>query len=172
MWAIIDSNEGVDQKKEKVLDPSKLASRYLQWYRSGPFDIGNATNSAMNNIKKNGVEQHEQAKADTASSNKRSKSNGCLMRMTPLAVWAANLIAQKDYKAFKQAISTDVLFTHPNVIANEGVFVYCAAIGHLLTSKTANKKKRAQEAIDLAFTLAKSDLAATVEDGEQIIAWL
>lgn len=103
------------------------------------------------------------------------------MRITPLAMWASNLVAceNPNYKAFKQVISVDVSFTHPLPIVHEASFVYSALIAQLLNSKTVDLTQRAHDAVVLAYTLAQSDLADTVEynDGNSkdlisILTWL
>jgi len=52
-------------------------------------------------------------------------SNGALMRITPLAVWASGLTEAKD---LKDAVVADTEFTHPNPLAQEAIFIYCASI--------------------------------------------
>ena len=47
------------------------------------------------------------------------------MRITPMAVWCSNLSDPKDVKA---AVVSDVEFTHPNILNQEAIFIYVAAI--------------------------------------------
>jgi len=46
--------------------------------------------------------------------NYESMSNGSLMKITPLAVWGANL---KDLQDVKDMVVADVEFLHPNPLA-------------------------------------------------------
>lgn len=64
----------------------------------------------------------------------QSISNGSLMRVTPLAVWASNLLSakreekDKDIEEFKKVIVADTTFTHPHNLVHETVFIYSAVI--------------------------------------------
>lgn len=59
----------------------------------------------------------------------KSTSNGCLMRITPLAVWGCRLSPSDLY----EAVLYQTALTHTNPIAIEGCFLYCYAIGRLIT---------------------------------------
>jgi ADP-ribosylglycohydrolase len=54
-----------------------------------------------------------------------SRSNGSLMRCTPIAVWASGIEKEND---FYKAIEADVRFTHPNKLVIDSVYLYCTAI--------------------------------------------
>jgi ADP-ribosylglycohydrolase len=54
-----------------------------------------------------------------------SRSNGSLMRCTPIAVWASDIEKESD---FYEAIKADVRFTHPNKLVIDSVYLYCTAI--------------------------------------------
>ena len=71
------------------------------------------------------------------------------MRITPLAVWASAL---EDIKDVKAAVIQDAEFTHPNQLAQEAIFIYVAAVQHLL--KNPKGKYRARGAFGLALTLS------------------
>jgi len=67
------------------------------WLNSNPFDIGITTQTALSVIDLNKIDpiaSFENTKSDT-----RSLSNGCLMRVTPLAVWGYNLPKDDLYHA-------------------------------------------------------------------------
>ena len=57
-----------------------------------------------------------------------SLSNGCLMRVTPLAVWSHKLSPQNIYKVCR----IDTKCTHGNLTAIKVVSTYCVGIAHLL----------------------------------------
>ena len=68
------------------------------------------------------------ARTRAAESNKTSASNGSLMRMTPLIVWASGL----NTSDFKEAIDRDREMTHPYQLVEDAGFLYGLAIRHLL----------------------------------------
>ena len=90
---------------------------------SEPFDIGNTTFSALHIIditKLNPVASFNQTEKVT----KRSESNGCLMRITPIAVWAQKLSPEDLFEAVKY----QTMFTHSNERAIMACYLYCFAI--------------------------------------------
>ena len=62
----------------------KVCQQYRMWIQSCPFDIGNNTKGTLGKLGK-----ADKAKAEAYSKFKNYFSNGSLMRVTPLAVWAA-----------------------------------------------------------------------------------
>jgi len=64
-----------------------------------------------------------------------SESNGCLMRITPLAVWGHRLPKDQLYQAVKLQTS----LTHSNQIAIDASYLYCFAIVLLINGKTAKQ---------------------------------
>jgi ADP-ribosylglycohydrolase len=61
----------------------------------------------------------------------KSESNGCLMRITPQAVWGYKLTPNELYEAVK----LQTLFTHSNPVAISASYLYCYAIGKLIKGK-------------------------------------
>ena len=52
--------------------------------------------------------------------NKNSRSNGCLMRIAPMAVWLAELVKDCDdsrYETFKTIIKADLELTHSDKLS-------------------------------------------------------
>ncbi len=78
--------------------------------------------------------------------NMGSRSNGSLMRCTPIAVWASSLESESE---FYKAIEADVRFTHPNKLVIDSVYLYCTAIKYLLINP--DDKKRASKAFEHAY---------------------
>jgi ADP-ribosylglycohydrolase len=107
-----------------------VAHAYLKWIDSRPFDVGNATSSALyvskDDYQIDGLAQKVQARA--AKFNKASQANGCLMRATPLAVAGLKL----NHQSIIQIVKNDVSLTHPHPICIEATTAYVLAIRHLL----------------------------------------
>ena len=68
----------------------------------------------------------------------------------------------------KEAIAADVHFTHANPVVIELIFLYQVAIGYLLNCPNAND--RGVKAFDIAYKLANSELANTVQDNGSVSA--
>lgn len=94
---------------------------------SNPFDIGITTRNALQVIEVRHPDpfvSFEQVK----NTNWNSESNGCLMRITPLAVWGYRLQPEDLYEAVK----LQTALTHSNKTAIDSCYLYCFAIGHLI----------------------------------------
>lgn len=100
---------GLVQGKKGVFKKDEVARFYGKWITSKPFDIGQTTRTALGCLQFNPV--YEAAKEAAAQSNSRSLSNGGLMRLTPLAVWASNI---DDVDRHFNLIAMEQMMTHPN----------------------------------------------------------
>jgi ADP-ribosylglycohydrolase len=82
------------------------------WAESRPFDIGNNARSTIGMMDRvQGVKNLAAFALEHGAKSTKSKSNGSLMRIAPLAVWASNITEIED---LKKIISLDVSFTHSN----------------------------------------------------------
>lgn len=114
--------------REGQYDANLVARYYIDWAYSDPFDMGIATGNAL---RVHGYELGEAAKIvfkAAGDSNKGSKANGALMRITPLAVAAAKY-SEED--AIRFAI-VDSRMTHPHVTCGEVNAAYVLAVRHLI----------------------------------------
>lgn len=73
--------------------------------------------------------------------NVTSESNGCLMKITPLAIWAHRL----QDEDLDKAVRAEVSLTHPNERVQEACVCYCLCIKNLIKNK--GDRKGAIEAI-------------------------
>ena len=107
MLGILDFEEGSLQKC--------IAKRYVDWFNSDPIDIGTTTSNALS-ILDNYFEFKEvgftKSVKDIGVRNYKFKSNGCLMRITPLAVYVNKL----DDKEIQEYTKMDLSLTHSNRI--------------------------------------------------------
>jgi ADP-ribosyl-[dinitrogen reductase] hydrolase len=107
----------------------KIAMEYLAWYRSPPFDIGNATATGLEGgLAAAPGRVHEGMWRAAAAASAGSKANGALMRATPLGIWGGRM-TEEDLAA---AASDDSGLTHPNPTCRHASAVYCIAIRHLV----------------------------------------
>lgn len=83
-----------------TINSDRIAKNYNDWYRSKPFDIGNATRNSV--VHKNSKDMMEAARKMNIRSLSEygddNLSNGMLMRLTPLAVTIAGFIHGYEHK--------------------------------------------------------------------------
>jgi ADP-ribosylglycohydrolase/fructose-1,6-bisphosphatase/inositol monophosphatase family enzyme len=87
-------------------DRDKVLDAYREWMQTRPIDIGETTERGLL-----GLHTTE------------SESNGSLMRVSPIGVWAAG-----DPARAAAAAREDSALTHPNPVCVEACAAYCAAI--------------------------------------------
>ncbi|MFM7736353.1 MAG: ADP-ribosylglycohydrolase family protein, partial [Alphaproteobacteria bacterium] len=92
-------------------DPEVVRTVYGEWRKTGPFDIGITTAA--------GIEGAPLVD---------SKSNGSLMRVSPLAVHGA----YRDRDALVRDARADSRLTHPNATCIDSVAAFCVAIAHAI----------------------------------------
>ena len=108
MQGLVNSNK----ESKGVLDGDEIAQKYQKWMLSPPFDIGFTTTNALGGLKYKPL--WSTAEYDASSQNKNSLSNGGLMRMTPLSVWASNISDPAKHFA---VVKAEQSMTHPNIMA-------------------------------------------------------
>ncbi|MEI7970789.1 MAG: ADP-ribosylglycohydrolase family protein [Betaproteobacteria bacterium] len=110
-------------------DADRVAQKYLDWYGSRPFDVGNATANAFS-VRVPGGQGVASAVRAAAQRNSASKANGALMRAAPLGVWGARLTPE----ALRVAACDDTSLSHPHVTCQFATAAYVIAIRHLMVS--------------------------------------
>jgi len=106
---------------EGTFDPERVFALYLAWYASKPFDIGDTTRAPL--AAAVGLTGAEALARAAAAANRASESNGSLMRVSPLGVFAAGRPDQAA--AWARA---DSALTHPNIVCQEACAAFAAAI--------------------------------------------
>ena len=89
---------------------------YIQWYNSGPFDMGNTTARAL---------------GASAKPDRESQANGAMMRISPLAVFHARKLMMADDFSLKELDGDAILdayITHPNCSCVEANVLYSRAL--------------------------------------------
>ena len=84
----------------------KVCFRYKQWYNSGPFDCGSTVRGSLGALTRHWRElrddwtmiiretQSKDIYLVAEAVNNMSKSNGSLMKICPLAVWATEVLKE------------------------------------------------------------------------------
>ena len=111
----------------QTLNLNLIQKYFGMWYQSNPFDIGNTTHAALRVIDINKLDPTISFK-NTLECTKTSKSNGCLMRITPLALYCSSMNKDDMY----MAITLETMFTHPLKLAIDACYLYCYAIKLLI----------------------------------------
>lgn len=106
----------------------RVASHYLRWISSAPFDVGNATRMAMDCNRQGQTPVHLQMRANALAHNRDSKANGALMRSSPLGIWSVRLNERETVEA---ALS-DAGLTHPNLTCQWANAAYVSALRYLM----------------------------------------
>ena len=82
IWALLDGKGTFNAKK--------YSEWYLKWYQSPPFDIGITTTNAIKAWEEN-PNSFYAAKVASKEKNKKSRSNGTLMKISPMIVWTSKM---------------------------------------------------------------------------------
>jgi ADP-ribosylglycohydrolase len=113
MHALIKSSQ-LSKPGFARLNTEWIGHYFKMWMNSPPFDIGNTTKSALGSLTMTETNYTQAAYGSAKDRNGSSISNGSMMRCTPMAVWASGI---QDIEKFKEAVYSDVKFTHSNIIA-------------------------------------------------------
>lgn len=149
-------------------DPAALreatALRYRDWVASDPFDIGATTAASLGCLRKEphrtNAERSGAAVTMEAAAAERcmvSKANGSLMRISPLAVWAAS----RPRDEVLRAVRADVTLSHPNPACVDAACAYVLAVASLVRAPG-----------DVARALDEATSWATEHAGEEVRTWL
>lgn len=121
--------------RERSYVRDKVLDAYREWLQTRPIDIGETTERGLL-----GLHTTE------------SESNGSLMRISPVGIWAAG-----DPQLAAATARTDSALTHPNPVCVESCAAFCAAIAagvagasreEMVMSALAHCSGRAREAIE------------------------
>ena len=122
---------------ERAFQPEKILEKYREWLQTRPVDIGATTERGLLGL-------------HTTD----SESNGSLMRVSPIGVWAAG-----DPARAAETARADSALTHKNPLCVEACAGYAAAIAAgvagasreaMREAALANCRGRAREAIETA----------------------
>ncbi len=108
-----------------------VAESYIQWAKSKPFDIGTATQNALLEARP-GESASESVYEAAEAYNAFSQANGCLMRISPLAVTGSGYPwkSPHTWKAFQK----DARMTHPHANCVQATIIYGTTITNLISA--------------------------------------
>ncbi|MFO1026046.1 MAG: inositol monophosphatase family protein [Acetobacteraceae bacterium] len=104
-------------------DAEAAAEAYARWYLSAPFDCGNTTAIAFSAA---AGASGSKAEAALRGASRDSQSNGSLMRVAPVGVWAGSS------EAAAAAAKADSALSHPHPVCLAACAAFAAAIAAAL----------------------------------------
>lgn len=128
----------------------EVAQAYSDWYKSGPFDVGQTCARAFGSI----VLAEQQGPLSRLMMRKAkeynmlSEANGALMRSTPIPVYYSD----QDPRTVAKYARQDAMLSHPNEACQDANAIYAVAIAHLI-----QHPGDAEGAIKLAESLTACD---------------
>ena len=121
-------------------DPEDAASAYGRWYASGPFDCGHATALAFGAAA--AARSGQKAEAAKRGADQGTQSNGALMRIAPIGIWAT------DPDEAARIAAADASLSHPHPVCRAACAAFAASISAALAG--ADRKAMMQTALRIA----------------------
>lgn len=115
--------------KDGVFDVETVATHYISWLKSGPFDKGKTVSNALWGSS-DATECYK-----NAMRTKSSESNGGLMRITPLAVYCSLFDDDVQVESFVRA---EQALTHANKTVQDAAVAYVLTIRSLIRNGTSD----------------------------------
>lgn len=109
----------------------KVAKEYIDWHKSGPFDMGRTCGMAFGS-----ASDAESMTNNAAKYNMLSEANGSLMRIAPLAMWAYSWATPKEIIDMARLEAT---LSHPNRRCQDANAMYCLALSYVLKNHGDSK---------------------------------
>jgi ADP-ribosyl-[dinitrogen reductase] hydrolase len=100
-------------------DPEDAAAAYGRWFASNPFDCGHSTRLAFSSASSAPMDK---AQAARNTADRGSQSNGSLMRIAPVGIWAA------DPDEAARVADQDSTLSHPHPVCRAACAAFAAAI--------------------------------------------
>ena len=154
--------QGLIEGKGK-LDLDHIAAYYGKWLNSSPFDLGNTIGTAFQAVRDFDLSEphkHQLSSKMTsraAISNISSQSNGCLMRITPLAVWCRNL----NDEDIVSVVSREIQHTHSHKTVIEASVLWVLALVKLMNikeDKTLDEESNIRSRMELTYKYIQSKI--------------
>lgn len=129
--------------ENKTYNQSDVATKYIEWYHTKPFDIGKTIERGLK-----GAAGSADMVANSLKYNKASLSNGSLMRILPIGLYGIKV----DDKELKRIVALECDLTHPNEFVKEMCYIYVIAV------KYSCLKKTKQEIYEKILSLSSSTI--------------
>ena len=138
---------------EGMLNMDLISQYYAAWYMSDPFGIGNTCSTAFRVFYNQPTVTASMCIEQARQRNQTSQSNGSLMRLTPLCVWAHRLPPAQAAHAARIEAS----MTHSHETIHHAGACYVLAAGHLI-NHFGDREGAYQAAKTYAFSDGNTDI--------------
>jgi len=135
-------------------DPADVAARFVEWYDSDPFDIGNMTRRSIRALKEGQTWDVAGQRVWEASSEGSNAGNGSVMRCPPLAV-AHSADADTLIEVSRQSSR----ITHADPRCTDG----CAVLNRTIAALSRDESNPLQSALDHVRPDASGELVDALE---------
>lgn len=134
--------------------PADIARRFVEWYDSGPFDIGVMTRQSLQRLKEGAGWDEAGRSVWEASQEGSNAGNGSVMRCPPLAV------AYSSDREFLSSVSRESsLITHADPRCTYG----CAVLNLTISGYLTGESQPLDTALDQVRSDAPSELVSAIE---------
>ena len=135
-------------------EPSDIVSRFIEWYDSGPFDIGNMTAQAIRRLKRGDSWDTAGQQVWEASPEGSNAGNGSVMRCPPLAIPYAS-----DRKYLVRVSRRSSQITHADPRCIDG----CSVLNLTIAGYLTDEDRPLKASLDQIRTDAPEELVAELE---------
>ncbi|WP_251328801.1 ADP-ribosylglycohydrolase family protein [Haloplanus pelagicus] len=139
--------------ERQTLDPTDIAERFVAWYDSGPFDIGEMTRRALRRLKRCEAWDEAGQHVWENSPEEQNAGNGSVMRCAPLAIPYAT-----DWDRLVEVSRQSSQITHADPRCTEGSTVLNLTVAGLLE----DAETPLQDALDYVGADAPDALVAAL----------
>lgn len=138
----------------EAFDPADVAARFVDWYDTGPFDIGGMTRRALTRLKRGDAWNEAGQRVWEESPEGQNAGNGSVMRCPPLAIPLTT-----DWDRLAAASRDSSRITHADPRCTEGCVVLNLTIAGLLE----NAETPLQDALDYVRSDAPTELLSALK---------
>lgn len=124
---------------QRKFDPGDIATRFVDWYDSGPFDIGGMTSQALHQLNHGDTWDEAGQTVWETSPEGQNAGNGSVMRCAPLAIWCPT-----DWQRLAEASQQSSQITHADPRCRMG----CAILNLTLAGLASDADTPLQDALE------------------------
>jgi len=156
----------------KTLDPADVAERFVDWYDSGPFDIGRMTMKSLSRLKHGDRWDEAGQQVWETSPEGQNAGNGSVMRCAPLAIVYAT-----DWDRLVKASRQSSQITHADPRCTYGCTILNLTIAGLLEDADAPLQDAIEyvesdvpdELVTALLPIARGDSPGTLETSGYVV---
>lgn len=138
---------------EQSFNPADIAERFVAWYDSGPFDIGNMTRKSLKALKDGQSWENAGQQVWEQSPEGQNAGNGSVMRCPPLAISYAS-----DWDWLVDVSRQSSLITHADPRCTYG----CAVLNLTIASLLRDGETPLQDALEFLADEAPAELISAL----------